>query len=314
MNSSLENAINNEKEFFNSLNYSRRQSQDVPPEFDYDYSPLKFDFERYTSKIMGRKSVGIYLSVIKEIKGGKVIDVCCGPGWVSLLGAKNGASVSGYDISDVAIGNANEMKSKNLEQINKSNGSLEYHNHSVHSIPFLDQKESVNLYIGWSAFHHLDEMDIFFERMKFSLKNGGYIISIDDIGSNKSNRVITWMLKFLLPIKGLSYSTKISNLGRYFKKLVQPEVEWHTPMEEFVGKHENAAQKIEDILQSEFEIVHNYRYCAFIHYFVYDIAGPNWFRKAVFDILWPIDKFCVWSGICKGNLRFILAKKANEII
>ena len=179
MNSSLENAINNEKIFFNSLNYSRRQSQDIPPEFDYDHSPLKFDFERYASKIMGRRSVGIYLSIIKEIKGGKVIDVCCGPGWVSLLGAKNGASVSGYDISDVAIENANEMKLKNHEQINNANGSLEYHNHSVHDIPFLNQKESVNLYVGWSAFHHLDEMEVFFDKMKFSLKPNGYIISIE---------------------------------------------------------------------------------------------------------------------------------------
>lgn len=145
--------------------------------------------------------------------------------------------------------------------------------------------------------------------MKFSLKPGGYIISIDDIGSNKLNRVITWFLKFLLPIKGLSYFDKISSLRKYWGKLVQPEVEWHTPMEEFVGKHENAAQKIEDILQNEYEIVYNYRYCSFLHYFVYDIAGPDWFRKTVFNILWPIDRFCVWLGICKGNLRFILAKK-----
>lgn len=170
MNSTLENAIKEEQKFFNYLNNNRRQSNNIPVEFDYDYSPLIFDFERYTSKIMGRKSVDNYLSVINEIKGGKVIDVCCGSGWVSLLGAKNGANVSGYDISDVGINNAIEMKNKNLNHIMKVNGSLDYFNQSVHDIPFLDNKESVNLYVGWSAFHHLDEMEVFFEKNEVFIK------------------------------------------------------------------------------------------------------------------------------------------------
>lgn len=309
MNPLLEEALKKEKLVFNDLNNKRRQADLIPLEFDYDYNPVKFDFERYTAKKMGKKSVDNFLTIIKETKGAKVIDVCCGPGWVSLLASTRGANVSGYDISDIAIANANISHDRNIDRIQFADGKLEYFNQSVHSIPFLDQEKSVNVFIGWSAFHHLDEMDNFFKRMQFSLKDGGYIISVDDIGSKKINRIITWVLKFILPLKGVTYANKIGSIGTYLRKLYEPEVEWHTPMESFVGKHENAAQKIEDILKSDYNVIHNYRYCAFIHYFVYDLGGPNWFRKMVFDILWPLDCFLVSVGICKGNLRFMAVKK-----
>ncbi|BFG70364.1 hypothetical protein KACHI17_12450 [Sediminibacterium sp. KACHI17] len=309
MNLSLEEVMRQEKEVFNHLNNLRSSAETIPLEFDYDYVPSKFDFERYTGKKMGRRSVLNYIKLVNDNPGIKIVDVCCGPGWVSLLAATRGARVYGYDISNVAIENAKLSRERNLQKIIENKGTLEYYNQSVHTIPFLDDQKSVDLFIGWSAFHHLDQMELFFERMNTALKDGGYIISVDDIGSKKINRIITWGLKFILPIKGLSYTNKISKIGKYFQKLIQPEVEWHTPMEQYVGKHENAAQKIEDILSRDYEIVHNYRYCGFVHYFVYDLAGPDWFRKIMFDLLWNLDRLFVWTKLCKGNLRFILAKK-----
>ena len=173
----------------------------------------------------------------------------------------------------------------------------------------LSQENKVDFYIGWSAFHHLDKLDDFFDKMNYSLKNGGYIISVDDIGSHKINRIITWIFKFILPLKNISYSQKFQNIFSYFLKIFKPEKEWHTPMEEFVGKHENAVEKIKIILERDYYIVNNYRYCAFVHYFILDLAGPIWFKKIIFSALWSFDKFLIKTKICKGNLRFMLAKK-----
>lgn len=305
----LEESIKQEQILFNNLNENRQNLNLVPIEFDYDYIPEKFDFERYTSKIMGRKSVNILIKTIESIQAPIVVDVCCGPGWVSLLSARRGAKVFGYDITDVGIKNAKINRDKNSVLIHKSGGSLEYYNENVHNIPFLEKPNSVNLYIGWSAFHHLDNLEEFFKKMNHSLVSGGYIISVDDIGSEKINRIITWFFKFILPLKNISYIEKFKNIFKYSNKLINPEIEWHTPMEAYVGKHENAVEKIENILTSNYELVHNYRYCAFVHYFVYDLAGPIWFRKVIFNILWTLDVLLIKSGICKGNLRFILAKK-----
>lgn len=306
----LEESLKLEQILFNDLNESRQKSNQIPLEFDYDYVPDNFDFERYSSKIMGRKSVNNLIKTIESIKSPIVVDVCCGPGWVSLLSAKRGARVFGYDITDVGIKNANNNKNRNLDEIQKSGGTLEYYNENVHNIPFLQKENSVNLFIGWSAFHHLDNLEEFFKKMNHSLASGGYIISVDDIGSMKINRIITWFFKFILPLKNITYLDKSKNIFTYFKKLINPEIEWHTPMEAYVGKHENAVEKIENILISNYELVYNYRYCAFVHYFVYDLAGPIWFRKMIFNILWQLDKFLIKTRICKGNLRFILAKKA----
>jgi hypothetical protein len=78
---------------------------------------------------------------------------------------------------------------------------------------------------------------------------------------------------------------------------------------EYVGKHENAAEKIERILVTDYKIVHNYRYCAFIHYFIGDLSGPIWFKKSIFFILFNLDNLLIKSKICKGNLRFMAAQK-----
>ena len=64
-------------------------------------------------------------------------------------------------------------------------------------------------------------------------------------------------------------------------------------MEEFVGKHENAVEKIKIILERDYYIVNNYRYCAFVHYFILDLAGPIWFKKIIFSALWSFDKFLI---------------------
>jgi SAM-dependent methyltransferase len=309
MNSKLEESLFKEKSFFNYLNDLRGNSNLIPLEFDYDYEPSEFDYGRFVGKKMGEETVKNFLKIISTKNNPIIIDVCCGPGWVSLMSAIRGSKVYGYDISDTAILKAIETATSYKDIIQNNGGSFEYKNHSVHEIPFLEMSNSVDIFVGWSAFHHLDQMDLFFEKMKFSLKDNGYIISVDDIGSEKINRLITWFLKFILPLKTITYKTKFINLFYYLKKIFEKEHEWHTPMEEYVGKHENAAEKIERILVKDYKIVHNYRYCAFIHYFIGDLSGPIWFKKSIFFILFNLDNLLIKSKICKGNLRFMAAQK-----
>jgi hypothetical protein len=124
--------------------------------------------------------------------------------------------------------------------------------------------------------------------------------------------MIAWIFKFILPLKELSYREKINRLPSYVSKLFRAEQEWHTPMERYVGKHSSAAGQIEEILSSRCDVVHNYRYSAFVHYFVYDIAGPDWFKKGVFDVLFALDGVLTAIGVCKGNLRFMAVKKKAD--
>ena len=115
--SNLEKSIKKEIELFNLINAERQNSDFIPVEFDYDLNPIKFDFDRYVSKKMGQKSVSILIDLVNSIKKPTIIDVCCGPGWVSLLSARRGANVFGYDITDIGIKNANLNKERNINFI-----------------------------------------------------------------------------------------------------------------------------------------------------------------------------------------------------
>jgi 2-polyprenyl-3-methyl-5-hydroxy-6-metoxy-1,4-benzoquinol methylase len=49
---------------------------------------------------------------VNLVNGGKVLDVCCGSGRHSIEFAKRGFDVTGFDLSDYLIGQANKHKEK----------------------------------------------------------------------------------------------------------------------------------------------------------------------------------------------------------
>lgn len=304
----LEDALKNEREFFNVINSNREKSPLLPLEFDFDHDDPT-DFNRTVGKVMRQKFIDCYETELTKIKNAKVIDICCGPGWLSLFSALRGNEVEGYDFSEKAIAIAKNMSEKKAELMKSKKGSLKYTQLDVNKIEALNHANSIDVAIGWSAFHHIDNIEDYLNKVYKSLRTGGLIVSTDDIGSKKINRIITWFLKFLLPIKNLSYKEKFKNLLIYIPKIFKSEHEMHTPMEEYVGKHGDAVQKIENFIESNFEVIMNERHSAFLHYFVYDLDGTLRQKKCIFKILYNLDKLLINLKVCKGNLRFIIAKK-----
>ena len=113
------------------------------------------------------------------IIGGDVLDICCGPGGISLELARNGLNVNGYDISPDAISVANKMKDEN--PFKNKFGKLNYECKDVQLIDFNNKR--YDTIIGISAFHHIYDLEPFLFKCKASLTNNGMMVTFDDIGS-----------------------------------------------------------------------------------------------------------------------------------
>ena len=308
MKNDLINALDGERLFFDEINSFRENLNEIPLEFDYDHEDEN-SFKRYAQKTMIKESIDKLISEVSKIKNPKVIDVCCGPGWISSLLELRGASCHGYDFSSVAVKNAKIMRNKNLKSIKSANGKLEFTELDVQKIPELKSKESLDAVIGWSAFHHLDGIESYLDNVYNSLSSGGLIATKDDIGSEKLNRIISWFFQFILPIKTVTYKEKFFNFFTYIKKIFEKEHEMHTPMEEYVGKHSDAVGLIQDVIERDYKVVFNKSHGAFVQYFILDLKGSLLFKKIIFKILWNLDNALIILVICKGNLKAIIGKK-----
>jgi len=109
-NDQLNRALEGEKDFFNELINKRIINGTIPIEADFRRATKFLPKDNESREIIDPKLYRIVQGNIKDelierisFSGGKVLDICCGPGGLSLELARNGLDVIGYDISDEAI-------------------------------------------------------------------------------------------------------------------------------------------------------------------------------------------------------------------
>jgi len=126
------------------------------------YHPLERNahvLARYRNMIKLMESSG------GDPKGKRVLDVGCGDGVLSYLIAKEGASVSGVDYSDIAIRFANE-KTASL--------AIDFRQASAYELPYDDnQFDGV---VSSDVIEHLADVSSYLDEMHRVTKPGGHII------------------------------------------------------------------------------------------------------------------------------------------
>jgi ubiquinone/menaquinone biosynthesis C-methylase UbiE len=100
-----------------------------------------------------------------DIRGKRVLDVGCGDGWYSVILAKRGAEVFGYDISASAIETARERARQNnvTEQ-------TQFEVASAYSLPYPDA--SFDVVTGQAILHHLGDKDRLASELRRVMKPG----------------------------------------------------------------------------------------------------------------------------------------------
>lgn len=243
-----------------------------------------------------------YISWVAHKPGGRVLDICCGSGWLALELGRNGQHVDAYDISPKAIALAKRMLAENPYQ--DGFGEVNYYLQDVTEVDLGEEKyDAVS---GWAAFHHLPDFPAFMKKVYRALKPGGIVATMDDMPRGRLERGCEYFLQFILPIFPKSYPQKISTVFQLLtgKKKFPEEV--FTPMEE--AKH-SIADDISRIFYEQYDVVVNVRQNAFAGTPVMFLSGGDSFRYPIARVLVGLDRLLCYIGIVKGFDRKMIARK-----
>lgn len=151
-----------------------------------------------------------FLSLLKDLKNKKVLDIGCGRGRYSLRIAKKAKEVIGIDISDKSIKKAhkaaNKFKVHNFKGIVSNFSTPLYEN-------YFDYVIMVNL------IHHVDDLDLIFKNVKKSLKKDGSLMIFE---FNPLNLLFIPFLTYVKQVRShfnpFYFRSNIFTLKKYLKE------------------------------------------------------------------------------------------------
>jgi len=311
-NSNFKKAIKAEADFFNDIASLRTIDGRTPMEADRQlaakYIPRRDErvpiVDPKMTHILEGGSTDKFINAVSKNPGGKVLDICCGSGWLALELGRRGQSVDAYDVSEKAINLAKKTLANN--PLTSGFGKVSYHCKDVSKIDL--GVEKYDAITGWAAFHHLPDTFDFLERAKIALKPGGFIATYDDLEMRRFEKLIELTLRFLLPQVHYSYVDKIL-LGAQIllKKKSIPE-EIFSPMEE--AKHTSVVE-ITEYFEKHFDIIWFNQRNAFSGVPLMTLGGKDWFRYGVGRVIVTLDRLLCALGVVRGFNQIIIAKKIN---
>lgn len=112
-----------------------------------------------------------FYSLLENIQGKQILDICCGHGFTTVKCAKRGAYVTGIDISPKMI----KLAKKNVE-FNNISKNVDLKLISAEKMSF--ENNTFDCVVGIGALHHLN-LDIAGKEISRVLKNGGKAIFLE---------------------------------------------------------------------------------------------------------------------------------------
>jgi len=299
-----------EAKFFNNVARIRTKDGHIPIEADIrratKFIPKKDELlpviDPKLSEILDGGNREIFLDLVAHKPGGRVLDLCCGSGWLSLELARRGQIVDAYDLSPDAILLAKKTLSQNTFQ--KGFGSINYNVGDVSDVDIgIEKYDAIT---GWAAFHHLPDPSDFIMRANLALKPEGVIATYDDLEMGKLEKILELTLRLFLPQIHYSYLDKISILFQLLTTKRKLPVEIFSPMEE--AKH-HSVEDITTLFKDEFNVIYFNQKNAFVGTPVMTMAGSDKFRYGVARFLVKLDRVLCKIGLVKGFDQIIVAKK-----
>lgn len=154
-------------------------------------------------------------------KGGRVLDLGCGSGWLSLELARNGLEVVGVDASPDRIRIAEKFFKDNPYKENF--GKLKYVQGDINKVTF--PEKYFDTIVVWDTLHHFPNLDQILVKFSRFLKQGGQFIVFDHIG-NRYLKLADRIYRFfstrrkeekIVAYEDLLGKEMLEIIGRYFK-------------------------------------------------------------------------------------------------
>lgn len=110
---------------------------------------------------------------VNLVNGGKVLDVCCGSGRHSIEFAKRGFDVTGFDLSDYLVGQANKHK----EKLKERNLKLKFQIKDMRNFNYKSSFDTaINIFSSFGYFEKDSENFKVFRNVHSSLNKNGFFV------------------------------------------------------------------------------------------------------------------------------------------
>ena len=315
MNKDMSDVMIEEINYFDFINDKRKSTGFIYPEVDLrskdvylSDDPADPPADPYVTEVFSGLT-SLALAYIKD-KPGALLDVCCGPGWLSLESARLGHVTTGIDISDTALNLARSyLATQNKETIDK----LKYINTSFEDFFTVNQNSNFSIITGWSAFHHLLDTRNKLKQMTSILEEGGLMITFDDLEFDNLTLIIRKILLFILPIRGFSYKQKIKELFTLdlFKRIFANSID--SPAEIQAEKHGIGADIIFDYFTNDLLPLKVAYEGGFASAVSYRLRMPIWQRKITASILLRLENILLKIKLISPRYRLIVSRKISLI-
>lgn len=250
----------------------------------------------FADLVMG-ETVRVFLDWLKQhsTPGAAILDVGCGPGYVSLELAREGYHVTGIDIAESAIQTAKETLVTNPYKDNF--GSLDYH-----AIPFEDASGQYDVVLFSGSLHHFDDPEHAMQHAARLLKPGGLVICHEPLRDTwgKADAAQAALIRMLLSLTGYWYESPedLSDLPTYIDEVFTEYVEERDKREGHQSPQDNASggQIILNALHNHTQEIEYRPGFAYLYRMLGGLRGPDETVFKIANFLAAYEKLALQAG------------------
>lgn len=221
---------------------------------------------------------------IAKKRGGRVLEIGCGFGYLSLELARNGLDVVGIDISPRSIDVAKKFASENT--FKDGFGTLEYLCGDIMSMGL--EEAAFDSVVFFGTLHHMQDVGAVLSKVGRSLREGGNLIVCEPVRENFTMEAAEFaaVLRAILPT-WLPYEEKLKGIRtpaswqRYVKQIYDEYT--YKDHEQSPCDNSTASEKaMLDAIGRLFEIKTVERHDAFLDKLIGGLRGDDRYRLAEF--------------------------------
>jgi 2-polyprenyl-3-methyl-5-hydroxy-6-metoxy-1,4-benzoquinol methylase len=260
-------------------NVAERQAAEILPDWRYHRALRQ-------NVIMHTAAIDALLSRVQP--GMNVLELGCGPGWLTLAMAQRGASALGLDISEKSIDVARSYYESIKPEVD---GSATYQVADLNAVDL--PVECYDIVAAKGVLHHLVNLDQVIDQVYAALKPGGLFWVTDTNGDEALPTVlVASALTFLLPTQ-VSYRDKLRGLLRFGLRApgrvrASIQADGLSPFEGAGREHDWMA-----LIGERFVIERHTNHPAFTGYVTAQVTLPDSLAIPLLKAMYRVDKLLV---------------------
>lgn len=247
--------------------------------------------------ILRKKERDTIIEQASKHKGGRILEIGCGVGWLSLELARAGMNVIGIDLSSTKIAVARDYYNR-IKKEEKFSGSIEYIVDSIHNVDF--PASSFDAIVAWDSLHHIPDIPRLIKKIELWLKDNGDFMVCEHMGSNFLNRFIVITI-YMLPV-----IDKAKILKKILKKIWTPDVVKKAPLDGITR------WEMKREIKKNFKDVNYRTLLAFCYYVAPFISLKDNMRYRCLNFFKRLDDFLIKLNFLRGEYLFVQVKKLRK--